>query len=55
MDINRTDSIRVKSKHIVPLLDDVLFMLYANEVLVRKALPQGKVSTGIYEHWMVEW
>ena len=54
MDI-RTDSVRVKSKHIVPLLDDVLFMLYANEVLVRKALPQGKVSTGIYEHWMLAW
>lgn len=54
MDIN-VDSIRVRSKHIVPLLDDILFMLYANEVLVRKALPQGKVSTGIYEHWMVDW
>jgi hypothetical protein len=52
MDI-RTDSIRVRSKHIVPLLDDVLFMLYADEVLIRKALPQGKVSTGIYEHWML--
>ena len=47
--------VTVVSKNIVPLLDDVLFMLYANEVLVRKALPQGKVSTGIYEHWMTEW
>jgi hypothetical protein len=54
MDI-RTDEIRVVSKNIVPLLDDVLFMLYAKDVLVRKALPQGKVSSGIYEHWMMEW
>ena len=54
MDI-RTDDVTVVSKNIVPLLDDVLFMLYANEVLVRKALPQGKVSTGIYEHWMLAW
>jgi len=54
MDI-RTDSVRVMSKHIVPLLDDILFMMNAHQVLVRKALPQGKVSSGIYEHWMVEW
>ena len=54
MDI-RTDSVRVRSKHIVPLLDDVLFMMNAHQVLVRKALPQGKVSSGIYEHWMMEW
>jgi len=54
MDI-RTDSVRVRSKHIVPLLDDVLFMIHAHQVLVRKALPQGKVSSGIYEHWMLEW
>jgi hypothetical protein len=53
MDI-RTDSVRVRSKHIVPLLDDVLFMMNAHQVLVRKALPQGKVSSGIYEHWMME-
>ena len=45
--------ISVRSKHIVPLLDNILFMLYADEVLIRKALPQGKVSTGIYEHWML--
>jgi hypothetical protein len=54
MDI-RTDDVKVVSKNIVPLLDDVLFMLYAKDVLVRKALPQGKVSSGIYEHWMMEW
>lgn len=48
------DSVKVKSKHVVTLLDDVLFMLYAHQVLVRKALPQGKVSSGMYEHWMVE-
>jgi hypothetical protein len=53
MDI-RTDSVRVRSKHIVPLLDDVLFMMNAHQVLVRKALPQGKVSSGIYEHWMMD-
>ena len=53
MDI-RTDSVRVKSKHIVPLLDDILFMMNAHQVLVRKALPQGKVSSGIYEHWMMD-
>lgn len=54
MDI-RTDDVTVVSKNIVPLLDDVLFMMNAHQVLVRKALPQGKVSSGIYEHWMVEW
>ncbi len=54
MDI-RTDEVNVRSKHIVPLLDDVLFMLYANQVLVRYQLPMGKVSSGIYEHWMTEW
>ena len=54
MDI-RTDSVRVRSKHIVPLLDDILFMMNAHQVLVRKVLPQGKVSSGIYEHWMMEW
>jgi hypothetical protein len=53
MDI-RTDSVRVRSKHIVPLLDDVLFMMNAHQVLVRKPLPQGKVSSGIYEHWMMD-
>jgi len=53
MDI-RTDSVRVRSNHIVPLLDDVLFMMNAHQVLVRKPLPQGKVSSGIYEHWMIE-
>jgi hypothetical protein len=54
MDI-RTDEVNVKSKHIVPLLDDVLFMLYAHQVLVRYQLPMGKVSSGIYEHWMMGW
>ena len=54
MDI-RVDSATVRAKHIVPLLDEVLFQLYAHHVLVRKALPQGKVSTGTYERWMLEW
>jgi hypothetical protein len=54
MDI-RTDDVTVVSKNIVPLLDDVLFMMNAHQVLVRKALPQGKVSSGIYEHWMKDW
>ena len=54
MDI-RTDDVSVRSKHIVPLLDDVLFMLYAPQVLVRYELAMGKVSSGIYEHWMTEW
>lgn len=54
MDI-RVDQVYAQSKHIVPLLDDVLFMLYANDVLVRYELPMGKVSSGIYEHWMQSW
>lgn len=54
MDI-RTDQVYAQSKHIVPLLDDVLFMLYADQVLVRYELPMGKVSSGIYEHWMQSW
>lgn len=54
MDIRAEETFAV-AKHIVPLLDDVLFMLYAHDVLVRYELPMGKVSSGIYEHWMVEW
>jgi hypothetical protein len=54
MDI-RTDETHAMSKHIVPLLDDILFMMNAHYVLVRKELPQGKVSSGIYEHWMQDW
>jgi hypothetical protein len=54
MDI-RVEEVYAQSKHIVPLLDDVLFMLYAHQVLVRYQLPMGKVSSGIYEHWMLEW
>ena len=54
MDI-RTEQVYAQSKHIVPLLDDVLFMLYAEQVLVRYELPMGKVSSGIYEHWMQSW
>lgn len=54
MDI-RADSVSTRSKDIVPLLDEVLFMLYANDVLVRHELALGKVSSGIYEHWMSEW
>ena len=54
MDI-RTEEVYAQSKHVVPLLDAVLFMLYAHQVLVRYELPMGKVSSGIYEHWMLEW
>jgi hypothetical protein len=54
MDI-RVEEVYAQSKHVVPLLDDVLFMLYAHQVLVRYQLPMGKVSSGIYEHWMLEW
>jgi hypothetical protein len=54
MDI-RTDEAHAISKHIVPLLDEVLFQMNAHYVLIRKELPQGKVSSGIYEHWMMEW
>ena len=54
MDI-RADLVSTRSTNIVTLLDDVLFMLYANDVLVRHELALGKVSSGIYEHWMKEW
>ena len=54
MDI-RTDDVTVRAKHIVPLLDEVLFMLYANEVLVRYQLPMGKVPTNTYDKWMTKW
>lgn len=54
MDI-RADSVSTKSTNIVTLLDDVLFMLYAHDVLVRHELALGKVSSGIYEHWMKSW
>jgi len=54
MDI-RADETYAQAKHIVPLLDDVLFMFYAHDVLVRYELPMGKVSSGIYEHWMIDW
>lgn len=54
MDI-RTDEVQAPAKHIVPLLDEVLFQKYAHQVLIRKELPQGKVSTGRYERWMQEW
>ena len=54
MDI-RADLVSTRSTNIVTLLDDVLFMLYANDVLVRYELALGKVSSGIYEHWMVNW
>jgi hypothetical protein len=39
----------------VPTLDEILFQFYAHDVLVREALPQGKVSSGKYDKWMVEW
>lgn len=51
----RADETVVQAKHIVPTLDTVLFQFYAHDVLVREALPQGKVSSGKYDKWMVEW
>ena len=54
MDV-RADETIVPSKHIVPTLDEILFQFYAHDVLVREALPQGKVSSGKYDKWMVEW
>jgi hypothetical protein len=54
MDI-RTEEVQAPAKHIVPLLDEVLFQFYAHEVLIRKELPQGKVSTGRYDKWMQDW
>ena len=51
----RADETVVQAKHIVPMLDTVLFQFYAHDVLVREALPQGKVSSGKYDRWMVEW
>jgi hypothetical protein len=49
------NEIKVLAKNIVPLLDRVLFMRHADEVLVREALPMGKVSTGTYDKWMTKW
>lgn len=54
MDV-RTDEVQAPANQIVPLLDEVLFQKYAHQVLIRKELPQGKVSTGRYERWMQEW
>lgn len=51
----RADETIVPSKHIVPTLDEILFQFYAHDVLVREAMPQGKVSSGKYDKWMVEW
>jgi len=51
----QTAEIKVLAKKIVPLLDEVLFMRHADEVLVREQLPMGKVSTGTYDKWMLEW
>jgi hypothetical protein len=55
MDIRSDEPLTAPSKHIVPLLDEVLFQMNAHQVLIRKELPQGKVSSGIYEHWMMDW
>jgi hypothetical protein len=54
MDV-RADETVVQAKHIVPKLDEILFQFYAHDVLVREAMPQGKVSSGKYDKWMVEW
>lgn len=51
----RADETIVQAKHIVPMLDTVLFQFYAHDVLVREEMPQGKVSTGKYDKWMIEW
>ena len=51
----RADETIVQASHVVPTLDTVLFQFYAHDVLVREALPQGKVSSGKYDKWMVEW
>ena len=51
----RADETIVYAKDIVPTLDTVLFQFYAHDVLVREAMPQGKVSSGKYDKWMVEW
>ena len=54
MDV-RTDEVQAPANQIVPLLDEVLFQKYAHQVLIRKELPQGKVPTGRYDRWMMEW
>lgn len=54
MDI-RADSVVATAKHIVPTLDEVLFMMNADTVLERYELAMGKVSSGIYEDWMKGW
>jgi hypothetical protein len=51
----RADETIVQAKHIVPKLDEILFQFYAHDVLVREVMPQGKVSSGKYDKWMVEW
>ena len=51
----RADETAVQSNHILPTLDTVLFQFYAHDVLVREAMPLGKVSSGKYDKWMVEW
>jgi hypothetical protein len=51
----QTNEIKVLAKNIVPLLDEVLFQRYADEVLVRVEMPTGEVSTGKYDKWMMEW
>jgi len=51
----RADETIVQASHVVPTLDTVLFQFYADDVLVREAMPQGKVSSGKYDKWMVEW
>jgi hypothetical protein len=54
MDI-RAEEVDSQAKHIVPKLDEILFQFYAHDVLVREAMPQGKVSSGKYDSWMAEW
>ena len=55
MDIRSDEPLIAPANQIVPLLDEVLFQKYAHQVLIRKELPQGKVSTGRYDRWMQEW
>jgi len=55
MDIRSDEPLIAPANQIVPLLDEVLFQKYAHQVLIRKELPQGKVSTGRYDKWMQDW
>lgn len=44
----------VKADGLVKKFDTFLLRLHANEVLVKKELPMGAVSSGTYDGWVVE-